>query len=47
MTSAGGGFERLPVGDDPAGLTPNVLQSPVTPDVAFGILGVALDEDSA
>ena len=47
MTSAGRGFKRLPVGDDPTGLAPNVLQGPITPDVAVGVLGVALDEDSA
>lgn len=47
MTSAGRGFKRLPVGDDPAGLAPKVLQGPITPDVAFGILWIALDENCA
>lgn len=45
MTSAGCGLNRLPVGDDPAGLAPKVLQGAIAPDVAFGVLGVALDEN--
>jgi hypothetical protein len=47
MTSAGRGFKRLPVSDGPAGLAPNILQGPITPNVAFRVLGVALDEDRA
>ena len=47
MASAGRRFKRLPVGDDPAGPAPNVLQGPITPDVAFRVLGVALDDDRA
>jgi hypothetical protein len=47
MTSAGRGFKRLPVGDDPAGRASNVPQGPITPDVAFRVLWVALDNDCA
>jgi hypothetical protein len=47
MTSAGRGFKRLPVGDDPAGLAPKVPQGSIAPDVTFGVLGVALDRDRA
>lgn len=47
MTSAGRGLKRLPVSDDPAGPAPNVLQGPITPDIAFRVFGVALDEDRA
>lgn len=47
MTSAGCGLKRLPVGDDPARLAPKVFQGPITPDVAFRVLGVALDNDRA
>lgn len=47
MTSAGPGFERLPVGDNPAVLASNILKGAITPNVAFGIRGVTLDKDSA
>jgi len=45
MASAGRGFKRLPVGGDAAALAPNIPEGAITPDVAFGVLGMALDED--
>jgi hypothetical protein len=47
VASAGCRFNRLPMGDDTAGLAPNVPQGPIAPDVAFRILGMALDRDRA
>lgn len=43
MASAGLGFERLPVGNDAADLAAHVSQRSIAPDVAFRVLGVALD----
>jgi hypothetical protein len=43
MASAGRGFKRLPVGGDTAVLAPNIPEGAITPDVAFGVLGMALD----
>ena len=47
VTSTGRGFERLPVGNDAAGLAPDVLQRAITPDIAFRVLRVPLDGDRA
>lgn len=47
MTSAGRGFKRLPVRDDPTGLAPHIPQGSITPDVAFRVLGVALNNNRA
>ena len=47
VSSAGCGFNRLPMGDDTAGLASNIPQGPIAPDVAFRILGMALDGDRA
>ena len=47
MTSAGRRFEGFPVGEDAAGLATNVRKGPITPDVAFRVLGMAFEEDRA
>jgi len=43
MASAGLGFKRLPMGDDAADLAAHVPQRSIAPDVAFRVLGMALD----
>jgi hypothetical protein len=45
VASAGRGLDRLPVGDDTAGLAPHIPQTSIAPDIAFRVLGVALDGD--
>lgn len=47
VASAGLGFKRLQVGDDPAGLAAHVPEGSVAPNITFGVLGVALDRDRA
>lgn len=44
---AGLAVERLPVGDDAARFAAHISQRPITPDVLFRVLGVALDRDRA
>jgi len=43
MASAGLGFKRLPMGDDAADLAAHVPQRSIAPDIAFRVLGMALD----
>jgi hypothetical protein len=33
------------MGGDTAALTPNIPEGAITPDVAFGVLGMTLDKD--
>lgn len=47
MPSAGLGLDRLPMGDDAAGLAPKILQGAITPHVALGVPGMALDGNGA
>jgi len=47
MASAGFGFKGLPMGDDAANFAAHVPQGSIAPDVAFCILGMALDRDRA
>ena len=47
VTSGGRGFNRLPMGDDAAGLAAKIPQRSIAPDVAFRILGMTLDRDRA
>ena len=44
VASAGCGFNGLPVSDDTAGLASKILECPITPDVVFSVLRVALDK---
>src|SRR3546814_3853858 len=46
VPGAGFGFQRFPVGNDAARSAAHIPQRPVAPDVAFRVLGMALDRRS-